>query len=164
MRTDYITHVWEWGCVACMMLAVAVVFALPPALAAQDAESPPPLRADVQVTSEGEASFVLSYREDMGVPPELEARAREEAGDEAVVRLDEGGVELRFPDRPMVEIVPVLRVAREADGPFPVVVRIPDELRSGDVWEFQALLSQAGLRQVRIVSGGGQSPASAPDS
>ena len=138
-----------------MTLAVAVAFVLPPSLAAQDAEPPPPLRADVQVTSAGEAGFVLTYRDLAGVPPELEALAREEAGDEAVVPHEEGGVELRFPDRPMAEIVPVLRVAREADGPFPVVVRIPEELRSGDVWEFQALLSQAGLRQVRIVSGGG---------
>jgi len=135
------------------LLLVAV--ALPPALAAQDVEAPPPLRAQVQVTAEGEASFVLSYRDPAGVPLELEVLAREEGGDAAVVSHEEGGLELRFSDRPMAEIVPVLKVAREADGPFPVVVRIPDELRSGDVWEFQALLSQAGLRQVRIVSGGG---------
>ncbi|GEM_PF-4266144 len=147
------------------VLSLAGAFTLAPALAAQDAEPPPPLRADVQVTSEGEASFVLAYRNPAGVPPELEARAREEGGDEAVAEDEEGGVRLHFPERPMVEIVPVLRVAREADGPFPVVVRIPDELRSGDVWEFQALLSQAGLRQVRIVSGGALQPqSSVPDS
>lgn len=51
------------------------------------------------------------------------------------------------------EAVGILAAAREADGAFSLVIRIPDPTYTTDWWGLQAALSQAGIRRVRIVSG-----------
>ena len=61
------------------------------------------------------------------------------------------------------EAVGILAVAREADGAFPLTIRIPDPTHTADWWGLQAALSQAGIRRVRIVSGGpGSNTAESP--
>jgi hypothetical protein len=115
-------------------------------------DAPPPASARVLVSGDATAVLILHYRDPDMVPGSLRSQAVEEGGEEALVRVDDGGVELHFTKRPMDDVVPILRTARvELDG-LPVVIRILEELRSGDLWEFQARLSQAGLREIRIIS------------
>jgi hypothetical protein len=135
------------------VLLLAVSGAAP--VCAQDSPPPPAASADVVLTpGDGPvgARVVLRYRDPGAVPPALRRQAVEEGGDAAVAPCGEEGLELRFFRAEMLEVVSILGRAREGLEVFPVTIRIPAGLGAGDVWTFQARLSQAGIRQVRIVT------------
>jgi hypothetical protein len=136
-------------------LVLLAVCALPMQAEARQQDAPPPaVRAEVNVAADGGAVLTLIYRVAGTEPDTLVTLARAERGGEAVVARDDGGVELHFAPHPLSAVIGPMRLAREREeGAFPVAVRIPADLRSGDIWEFQALLAQAGIRQVRIVAG-----------
>jgi len=142
------------GAVLALFLLIGVCGTPMQAESRQQDAPPPAVRAEVNVAPDGDAVLTLVYRLAGTEPDTMVALARAERGAEAVVARDDGGVELHFAPRPLSAVVGPMRLAREREeGAFPVAVRIPADLRSGDIWEFQALLAQAGIRQVRIVAG-----------
>ncbi len=116
---------------------------------------PPPLRGEITISEEGEGTLVLFYRSAGEAPDTLQALARAQRGDAGVRPQADGGLALHFAPRVLPEVIPPLRLARELldEGELPVAIRVPAELRSGDIWGFQALLAQAGIRRVRMIAG-----------
>jgi hypothetical protein len=136
----------------CCLLLLFLSLGLPAPVQARQEVPDPPVSAEVRLGPGGVAILDITAREGELVPSGLRARAAEEGEGSGVQEFGNGGVHLHFRARPMDDVIPLLREMRERVDALPVLIRIPGDGSAGDVWVFQARLSQAGIRQVRIVS------------
>lgn len=129
---------------------------VPPEPGAQD-----PVSALVHLAPGGELSVELHFAPDFP-PPTVLTNVDTVAGHPPErFRMEGGGTGLRFQPSTTPDAVAVLRQAQEAlrgregeAAQLPVIVQIPTALEGADIWDLQAALSQAGIRRVRIRSGG----------
>jgi len=125
-------------------------------------EAPEAISGTVLVAPGGELSVELHFAPGFP-PPETLTGVRTGAGElPERFQIEEGGTGLRFPPSTTPDAVAVLQRAQEAlrtregeAAQLSVTVQIPATLEGADIWDLQAALSRAGIRRVRIRSGGG---------
>ncbi|TVR61467.1 MAG: hypothetical protein EA422_12510 [Gemmatimonadales bacterium] len=120
-----------------------------------------PLSGVVHVAPGGELSVELLFAPGFPPPESFLDPERAEGQIPERFQTEQGGAGLRFPPSTTPDAVAVLRQAQDAlrarDGEtaqLPVTVHIPATLEGADIWDLQAALSRAGIRRVRIRSGG----------
>ncbi|TVP59386.1 MAG: hypothetical protein EA351_01585 [Gemmatimonadales bacterium] len=139
-----------------------VVLALPAGAHADSPASSEPvdpwLRITIHLGEDGSGAPTFVFPDPDRAPDTLRALARSEAeatdGDEAtsppVETLAGGALSIRFGPRPLDRIQELIGHLPPDRSGVSVLVRIPAGMMGADIWEFQAQLSAARIRQVRF--------------
>ncbi len=139
-----------------------LVFALPAHVQAASPSQPEPvdpwLRITIHLGEDGSGAPTFVFSEPDRAPDTLRTLARAEAeatdGDAAasppVETLDGGALSIRFGPRPLDRIQELIGHLPPDRSEVSVLVRIPAGMMGADIWEFQAQLSAARIRQVRF--------------
>lgn len=128
-----------------LLLGIAVLSGGSDRLGVQD---DPWIRITIELEIDGTGHTTFHVDDPTLLPDTLRTIGEAEQG---VEEIEGGALALHFAGRPLDRMLPELLAHLPADrSGVSVLVRVPPDLQGGDLWEFQAQLSSARIRRVRI--------------